>query len=101
MASAPPGDVLLSENGSVSVRVSDLNDEQKALLAAWFILADAEIPKGEDLPLEFSTALAELSAATGTYHKRRFIRHRMGTGVPANQKRRVKGRRRGDWRVAS
>jgi hypothetical protein len=76
------------------VRWPNLNDEQKALLAAWFILADAEKPLTEDLPLEFSTAIAELAAAAGKYHPRRFIRQHMEVGVPVNRRRRVRARKR-------
>lgn len=70
------------------MRLSDLNDEQRLYLAAWFILADASPPSPtEELPLEAQEALAELSASTGKYPRARFRHHRATTGL-------VHGRRR-------
>jgi hypothetical protein len=57
------------------MQLSDLTDEQKVLLAAWFILADASPPsKDEPLPVECVAALAELSESTGKYGRSRLVR---------------------------
>lgn len=54
------------------MRLSDLSDESKRLLAAWFLLAEAYPPgAGEDLPLGYEAALSELAASTGKYRRSR------------------------------
>lgn len=73
------------------MRWSDLNEEQKPLLAAWFLLAIAKPPSPEeDLPLEYSTALSELCATVGKYYQRRFTRLHLTPGVVHGQRRNVR-----------
>lgn len=72
------------------MRWSELNDEQKTLLAAWFILADAEYPYMEELPLEYSLPLAEVAEAAGKHPRRRFIRRGLAADVPSNRRRIVR-----------
>lgn len=72
---------------------SDLNQEQRSDLTAWFLLADAEPPsKRENLPLEYSAAIAELASAAGKNPRTRFGK-RQGTVVISNRRRIVRRRK--------
>lgn len=76
------------------VRWKDLTKEQRVWLAAWYALADAAKPtRDETLPLEFSRAISELTAAAGKYQKHHFARKHLQTGVTHGRQRKPRARR--------
>ncbi|MBB3752401.1 hypothetical protein FHT44_004913 [Mycolicibacterium sp. BK634] len=75
---------------------SELNHEQQVALAGWYLITLAvpeHVRPTDDMPLDYSRAIAELSATAGHYAPRRFIRQRLGPGIPLNRQRKVRVRK--------
>ena len=82
----------LAEN---RLRLRNLAETRRTLLAAWYILAVSEpIREGERLPLRYADVIAEISPR-GYDRSRRFKRQR----INANDRRRIVRRRSQDHQL--